>query len=150
MTLLWSSPLYHQVCFSFGSSTGSFTTTTCESWELTREAFFEKLKPFCGARAHGIRNRSPDASKGQWDPRFFGNCHNWHMVLRLAPCNFSNFHQRWRDSLFTIHRSSPFFDHSSNHEPRENTAGESSNSIMVTKTSKLWFLPSTLLLRWRS
>ena len=43
-------------------------------------------------RASGIRNRSPDAFAASSEKRSSEkNCHIWHMILRLGPCDFPSF-----------------------------------------------------------
>ena len=50
-----------------------------------------------------IGSRSPDAWTGtRGNTRFFRNCHNWHMVLQLAPYNPSMFYQGCTLSLFPL------------------------------------------------
>ena len=93
--------------FCFGSTTSCSTTTLCELGS-SPERPSSKGSSYSGTKC--------DWSPGAWRPggnvgntRFMRNCHNWHMVLRRAPCHFFSFFINDGVSLFSTHGSRLFF-----------------------------------------
>ena len=106
----WEHTSYHHE-FLLGAPTSCSTTTLCESgthqrdvlWkeEATLESYATGLSPV--HRHLGNANRSPDAClrSGIGYARLFWKCHNWHMVVRVAPSHIFQ-------SLITDGDSHPF------------------------------------------
>ena len=132
--------------FCFGSTTTCSNTTLCESGgspESPSSKGGSDSGTLCD-RSHDAWtpekcNRSLDVSpgfswlgisdfRGSWE-----KCHSCHVVLRLAPFIFPSL-TNYGDSPFSIHRRRPF--HREINPETDSTASESSNSIIVTKTSK--------------
>ena len=139
LALLRNSPSFHQVFSFLGSTASCSTTILCELVEFTREAFLKILQPLWNfsrpvSRCQDTWNIQSVARRLRGDvgkTTFLRNCHNWPMVVGLAPYHFSISSQRWRLFPFPFIGAYHYFAQ----QTQRALVGESSNGSIVMKTS---------------